>query len=68
MKFLEICVFEDCDPEDTSLANKPKIFFKIFIFHYKIGLIKLPPIAKLMENQNFECIYLGSMILCLQTY
>ena len=68
MKFLEICVVEDCDLEDTSLANKQKKLLKMFIFHYKIGLIKLPPTEKVMENQNFKCVYLGTMILCSQTY
>ena len=40
----------------------------MFLFHYKIGLIKLPPITKVMENQKFKFAYLGTMILCLQTY
>ena len=66
MKCLEFFVFEDCDLEDTSLANKPKNILKIFIFHSKIGLIKLIPTAKVMKNQNFKCVYLGTMILCLQ--
>ena len=34
-------------------------------FYYKIGLLKLPPI---IESQNFKCIHLGPIILCLQTY
>ena len=67
MEFLEICVFEDCDLEDTSLENKPKKNLKMFLFHYKIGLIKTPPTAKAMETQNLKCVYLGTMILCLQT-
>ena len=33
-----------------------------------MGFIKLPPTAKVMENQNFKCVYLGTMILCLKTY
>ena len=57
MKFLEIFVFEDCDLEDTSIAHKPKKILKMFIFHFKIGLIKLPPTSKVMENQNFKCVY-----------
>jgi hypothetical protein len=60
--------FENYDLEDTSLANKPKKCLKMFLFYYKIGLLKLPPIAKVMKNQNFKCVYLGTMILCLQTY
>ena len=43
-------VFEDCD--------KPNKNLKINLLHYKIGLVKLPPIAKVMENQNFKCVYL----------
>ena len=34
------------------------------MFYYKIGLIKLQPIAKV----NFKCIYLRTMVLYLQTY
>ena len=68
MKFLEIFVFEDCDLENTSIAHKLKRFFKMYIFHYKIGPRKLPPTAKVMENQNFKCVYLRIMIMCLQTY
>ena len=30
----------------------------MFLFHYKIALIKILPIAKVMENQNFKCINL----------
>ena len=60
--------FENCDLEDTSLANKPKKCLKKILFYCKIGLIKLPPIAKIMEKQNFKCVYLETMILCLQTY
>ena len=63
--FVNQFFFEDCDLEDASLANKPIKFLKMFMFYYKIGLIKLPPIAKVMDNQNFT---LGTMILCLQTY
>ena len=37
----------------------------MYLFHYKIDLIKLPPIAKVMVIQNFKCIYLRTMILCL---
>ena len=40
----------------------------MFLFHYKIGHIKLPPVAKVMETQNFKCVYLRMMILYLQTY
>ena len=65
---MEICVFDNCDLEDTSLANKPKKFQKMFLFHYKIGRIKLAPNAKVVENQNFKCVYLRTMILCIQTY
>ena len=68
MKFLEICFFDNCDLGDTSLANKPKKCLKMFLFYYKNCLVKLPPIAKVMENQNFKCVYLGTMILWLQTY
>ena len=68
MKFLEICVFEDCDLEDTSLANKPKIFLKNVYISLQNRNYILPPIAKVMENQNFERVYLGTMILRLQTY
>ena len=39
----------------------------MFIIHYKIGILKLPATAKVMANQNFKCVYLGNMILCLQT-
>ena len=71
MKFLEIVFFlEDCDKEDTSfsLANKPKNS-KMCLFYYKILILNLPPIEKVMENQNFNFVYLGTMILCLvQTY
>ena len=65
---MEICFFEDCDLADTSLANRQKKIQKKSLFKYKIGLINLPSIAKVMENQNFKCVYLGTMILCLQTY
>ena len=54
MQFLEICVFEDGALDDTALSNKPKEILKMFLFYYKIGLLKLPPIAKVMENQNFN--------------
>ena len=54
---MESCVFEDCDLEDTSLASKPIQFPKMFLFHYKIGLIKLPHTAKVMENQNFKFVF-----------
>ena len=40
----------------------------MFWFYYKIGPIKQPPITKVMGNQNFNFVYLGSRILCLQTY
>ena len=40
----------------------------MLLFYYKLGIITLPPIAKIMENQNFKCINLGTMILRLQTY
>ena len=68
MKFSKICRFENCDLEDTSIANKPKKCLKMFLVFSKIGFLKLPPIAKVMENQNFKCVSLGTMILCLQTY
>ena len=68
MKFLEISVFEDCELVDTCLARKPKKVLKMFRIHYNVGLIKLPTTAKVMENQNLKCVYLGTMILCLQTY
>ena len=60
--------FEDCNSEGTSLENIPKKFIKMFLFYNKIGLIKLPSIVKVMENQDFKCIYLVTMILWLQTY
>ena len=47
-----------CDLEDTSLANKAKKIPKNFWFHNKIGPRKLPPIAKVVENQNFVKVYL----------
>jgi len=65
---LEICFFENYDLEANSLAHKPEKCLKMILFYYKIGLLKLPPIAKVMENQNLKCIFLGTMILCLQTY
>ena len=46
-------------------SKQTKIFFKKSLFYYKIGLIKLPFIAKVMENQNFKRVYLRTMILCL---
>jgi len=36
--------------------NKPKKFPKMHLFQYKIGLINLPSIGKVMENQVFSCI------------
>ena len=50
---------ENCDLQDTSLANKPKTL-KMYLFYYIIGLIKLPPFAIAMENQNIKCVYLGN--------
>ena len=41
---------------------------KMFQFSFKKGLLKLPPIAKVMEKQKFKWVYLRTMILCLQTY
>ena len=62
MQNFEINFFEDFNLEDTSFANTPKKFLKKSLLKYKIGLIKLPSIAKVMENQNFKCVYLGTMI------
>ena len=50
------------------LISLSKRILKMFLFYYKIGLIILTLIAKVMENQNFKCVYLRTMILCLQTY
>ena len=73
MKFFEICIFEicifeDCDLEDPFLSNKSKNFKNVYVSLQNRPFIKIPPTAKVMENQNFKCIYLGNMILCLQTY
>ena len=51
---MEICFFEDCDLKDTSLSDRPKIIPKMFLFYHKIDLLKLPPIAKVMENQKLQ--------------
>jgi len=52
-----------------KISNKkqinPKKILKMYYFQYQIGLINLPSITKVMENQNFCCVYLGTMILCL---
>jgi len=51
-----------------KIANKQIKLLKIYMFHYKIGLINIQSISKVMENQNFSCIYLRTMILHLTTY
>ena len=49
---MEIWFFEDSDSKDTYLAIGPKTFLKMFLFYYKKRSLKLPVIAKVMENQN----------------
>ena len=55
MNFGEICFWEDWNLEDISLANKPKQSPKNVLVILQKGLTKLPPIDKVMENQNFKC-------------
>jgi len=56
---LEICFYENCDLGDTSLANKPKKCLKMILFYYKIGLVKLPLIAKLQMrlSLNYDFVF-----------
>ena len=62
MQFLEICFFENCDLENTSLANKPN---KCFCFTtncpYKTN-------AFCKSNGKPKLQMRLSQILCLQTY
>ena len=51
--FLEIC-FLDCDLKDTFLTNCAKKSTKLVQFYYKIGLPKLPPFVKVMENLKHQ--------------
>ena len=61
MKFFEIFFFENCDLEDTSLANKPKKSVKMFLFYHKIGLIKLPPIAKVIRKTKASNVFISEL-------
>ena len=36
------------------------------LFYFKLDLLNLPSMAKVIENRNFKHTYLGTMILCLQ--
>ncbi len=38
------------------------------MLYYILGLIILPPIAKVSEKWKFKDLYFETMILCLQTY
>jgi hypothetical protein len=40
----------------------------MFIFHYKKGIRNLKLTVKTMEKGNFKLVFLGTMILHLQTY
>jgi len=37
-------------------------------FYYKLGILILQPIAKLMENRNLKQVYIGAMILFSHAY
>ncbi len=67
--FLLVCisnyfkfVFVDFLKDDTFLANNPKMSFFI------TGIIISLPLVKPRKSRNFKHIYLGTMILYLQTF
>jgi len=60
MKFLVICFIKYLEGKDTS--------FDVFISYYKTGIWNLKLTVKTKENGNLKHVFLGTMILHLQTY
>ncbi len=54
--------------DNTSFDFQPKNFLKMFIFLLQNKHLKLKIDCKTMKNGNFKHVFLGTMILHLQTY
>ena len=62
---MEICVFDNFDLKETSLANKRKKFQKMFLFHDKIGRKKTStycksngkPKLQMCLSQNYDFVF-----------